>query len=280
MTVTEYERVTSTYSRFAMLADLEREVESAFEGVKPTFEAPVVLDPTPDWVQIDPSVGIGNVSVAVGPNVEHYLATTMLIAPPPHWPQYSYTISVTNYSLISSVAALGGLVTSSAAHSVIASTGAEALVIPSGVRSRAEYAHGPDNFARECLDDLASWLGVSLSELASALGLGRSTIYSWAERGSTPRPAKTRLLYRVHAIVALAVRTVGTRNARVWLQSGKKSPKERILSGAQDQIALDHLAAEVQELFAPAHTPPVDPWLTVNISDNPADLPNAVPEGW
>ena len=266
MSVVERERIKSTYSYFGTLADLEREVESAFEGVSFSFETPAPIDARPSWIEVTSYADVSELSIisAAISSVAAYVTTSTTLAVQGAWPQYSYAISIAPY--LTSVSSI--------------SQPSFEFLIPTGVKSRADFSHDYDNFARECLDDLMSWLGASLSELASALGLSRSTIYAWSTRGSRPRSATTQQLYRVHAMVAFITRSVGLDTARAWLHAGDPSPRNRILSAASDRSALTKLAAEFQEMFAPAPAPPVDPASTVHIGKELIGLLNAVPEGW
>src|SRR5215211_5877830 len=96
---------------------------------------------------------------------------------------------------------------------------------------------GPPAFL--AFKDVVRWLGASDNQVAEAVGVGRTTPYSWRRDNREPRPATTRRLYEYHAVLGSLRRRIGSAELRRWLFSGAPSPRDLLLEGHLEQIERD-----------------------------------------
>ena len=113
------------------------------------------------------------------------------------------------------------------------------VVVPTHRRARQQPVSRP---YRAC-KDLGSWLGVSDEDVASMVGVGRTTLYSW-KRGAEPRrPAIARQLYQLHAVLRALYSQLGEDALRDWLKHGSPCPQK--LLEQRDFDPFERLADEV-----------------------------------
>lgn len=90
----------------------------------------------------------------------------------------------------------------------------------------------PQPLALKAFRDLARWLELPDDVMAGLVGIGRTTPYAWARRGSEGRPATTRRLYQLHALLTAVKSRLGDYGFGVWLRA---SVRELLLSGRQEE---------------------------------------------
>lgn len=102
--------------------------------------------------------------------------------------------------------------------------------------------------AYRAFKDLTDWLSADDSAVASMVGIGRTTPYTWCREGREPRASTVRRLYEYHATLESLRRRLGPESMRQWLELGRPSRRSVLLEG--ELAALD---ADVHEvLFQPA----------------------------
>ena len=139
------------------------------------------------------------------------------------------------------------------------------VVVPPRRRVRQQPVSRP---YRAC-KDLGSWLGVSDEDVASMVGVGRTTLYSW-KRGAEPRrPAIARQLYQLHAVLRALYSQLGEDALRHWLKHG--SPCPQTLLEQRDFDLFERLADEV--LF-PRDDKPVRRLDAARLPDEPKASPS------
>jgi hypothetical protein len=148
---------------------------------------------------------------------------------------------------------------------------AAALSVSASVMAQTTGQEQRDPYLYRCISEVTSWLGVTLVDLAPALGIGRATVYAWRSRGSSPRPKTVRAVLRVHSMVDIAVRANGVDATRAWFHAGSPSPLDQILKAGGDTLRLSALAREVQSVFAPLPAYRPDPNLAARRRDEPVD---------
>lgn len=86
--------------------------------------------------------------------------------------------------------------------------------------------------------DLGNWLEASDEEISEAVGIGRTTVYSWHRDGREPRPRTSQKIYEMHAALSSLVQKLGREGLRNWLFGGKSpsSPRQIFLAGDIDRI--------------------------------------------
>ena len=84
---------------------------------------------------------------------------------------------------------------------------------------------------------------ISMESLATATGVGRTTILHWQREGSSPRPSTVTGLWRLYGL-GMALRSVlGVAGARSWLRSGATPPMDALSAG--DIAAFEQLVTRV-----------------------------------
>ena len=103
----------------------------------------------------------------------------------------------------------------------------------------------------EAFKELAVWLGATDGELAGAIGIGRTTVYSWQREGREPRRGTARRLHQLHAALRALRRRLGGDGLDAWLAAGDPSRQKLILGGE-----LGGLGEEIDaQLFATISQP-------------------------
>lgn len=97
--------------------------------------------------------------------------------------------------------------------------------------------------ALDAAHQLMELFDVSMESLATATGVGRTTILHWQREGSSPRPSTVHGLWRLYG-VGMGLRAVlGVAGTRSWLRSGTTPPMEALNAG--DIAAFERLASRV-----------------------------------
>lgn len=85
--------------------------------------------------------------------------------------------------------------------------------------------------AYDAFKDLVEWLDATDDEVASMVGVGRTTPYDWKRAGREPRRSTVRLLFQCHAILSALVKKLGEPRAKAWLLVEDPERRERLLRG-------------------------------------------------
>ncbi len=117
------------------------------------------------------------------------------------------------------------------------------------------------------LNDIQRWLGVGLDKAAALAGISRGTVYAWRARGSSPRPATTTAVMRIHGLVAAAVKAVGDEPARRWFHTGEHSPLDEMLHAEGDSVLLGAVSARLRRELLRVPVPPPNRELAATVDD-------------
>jgi hypothetical protein len=101
----------------------------------------------------------------------------------------------------------------------------------SGVEVADEVEDGHVSQAFDAFKDLVRWLQATDDEVASMVGVGRTTPYAWKRDGREPRRSTVRKLFQTHAVLAGLVNKLGEDAAVNWLVLDDPSRRERVLAG-------------------------------------------------
>lgn len=85
--------------------------------------------------------------------------------------------------------------------------------------------------AYQAFKDLARWLEAEDGEVAKAVGIGRTTPYSWKRDGREPRADTVRRLYEYHATLLALHRRLGESGFRAWTFASRRGHREALLAG-------------------------------------------------
>jgi hypothetical protein len=105
--------------------------------------------------------------------------------------------------------------------------------------SAVEEARGPASGppAYRAFKELADWLEAREEDLATAIGIGRTTVYSWKRDGREPRRGTAQRIYEYHSVLSSLLQRLGREGLRGWLFSGSPQPRDLLLGG--DLASLD-----------------------------------------
>ena len=117
------------------------------------------------------------------------------------------------------------------------------------------------------LDDIQKWLGIGLDKAAAMAGIARGTVYAWRARGSSPRPATTSAVIRIHGLIAAAVNAIGVEPARSWFHSGEGSPLDEMLQAEGNQVRLAAVSTRLRRELLRTPAPPPNRALAITIDD-------------
>ena len=115
---------------------------------------------------------------------------------------------------------------------------------PELIRPLAAVEPGPRSPAFRAFKQLGRWLDASDDEVATAVGVGRTTPYSWERMSRPPSPRTTRRLHQLHSLVAGLVNRASAGEYREWLYEGGAFRRIAALSGD-----LDTLEAEAEPIL-------------------------------
>ncbi len=95
--------------------------------------------------------------------------------------------------------------------------------------------------ALDAARQLMELLGLTMDSLATAAGLGRTTILHWQRVGSSPRPSTVERLWRLYALSMALRADLGVAGTQAWMRSGTVSPLSHLMSG--DFAAFESVAS-------------------------------------
>lgn len=95
----------------------------------------------------------------------------------------------------------------------------------------------PGPRAWEAFKDLGGWLEGKDEEVAEAIGIGRTTVYSWQREDREPRHGTARKIYELHAALRALRRRLGAEGLRGWLAEGNPSHRQMIIAGEAEAIS-------------------------------------------
>ena len=105
--------------------------------------------------------------------------------------------------------------------------------------------------AWEAFKEVAAVLGFTDAELATVIGIGRTTVYTWQREDREPRRGTARRIYELHAALRALRRNLGEDGLDAWLMAGSPSRRQVILTGD-----LKKLGEEIDsELFSTMSRP-------------------------
>jgi hypothetical protein len=84
--------------------------------------------------------------------------------------------------------------------------------------------------------DLGDWLGAADEEIAIAIGIGRTTVYSWRREGREPRRGTAQRIYEYHSVLASLRRRLGAQGFALWLSTGNPARRELLLAGKLESL--------------------------------------------
>jgi len=115
--------------------------------------------------------------------------------------------------------------------------------IPFFIGARAEVfeqeivAHDqPELDAVRVFKKLGEWLSVGDEDIARAIGIGRTTVYSWQRENREPRRGTAQRLYEYHAVLSALRRRLGPEGLMLWLSAGEPSHRDLLLAGDLESV--------------------------------------------
>lgn len=97
--------------------------------------------------------------------------------------------------------------------------------------------------ALDAARQLMELFDISMEALATASGVGRTTILHWQREGSSPRPSTVNGLWRLYGIGMGLRALLGVAGTRSWIRSGPTAPLALLTAG--DMPAFERLASAV-----------------------------------
>ena len=108
-------------------------------------------------------------------------------------------------------------------------------------RTKVHVPDGPSAEAKiiaRRLEEAREVLGVTMADVASAVGVSRATLFAWANGATVPRPPTRRELDRLFGITGVATQVFSRQGAREWFAEGTPSRVGRLMSG--DAASVGH----------------------------------------
>jgi hypothetical protein len=96
--------------------------------------------------------------------------------------------------------------------------------------------HQPELNAVRAFKKLGEWLGVGDEDIAGAVGIGRTTVYSWQRENREPRRGTAQRLYEYHAVLSALRRRLGPEGLTLWLSAGEPSHRDLLLKGDLESV--------------------------------------------
>ena len=90
--------------------------------------------------------------------------------------------------------------------------------------------------AWEAFKEVASWLTATDAELAAAIGIGRTTVYTWQRENREPRRGTARQIHELHAAIRALRRRLGGGGLEAWLGAGSPNRRQLILRGGLREL--------------------------------------------
>jgi uncharacterized protein (DUF2384 family) len=117
----------------------------------------------------------------------------------------------------------------------------------------------PASRAAQAVTDLAHWLDSPVEDIMARAGLAVSTYYHWRSHpDSHLRRSKGQRLFRIHAVVDMLFRELGSEQSQVWLSVGKPS-SQSLMTANSEPSDLDELELRVFELIGRSDTTNASP---------------------
>ncbi len=95
--------------------------------------------------------------------------------------------------------------------------------------------------ALDAAHQLMELFEIKMETLATAVGVGRTTILHWQREGSSPRPSTINGLWRLYGIGMGLKALLGVSGTRSWIRSGPTAPLALLTAG--DMPAFERLAS-------------------------------------
>lgn len=105
---------------------------------------------------------------------------------------------------------------------------------PPAIRVAPVSAAAPPAF--RAFKDLVRWLEADDAQVSAAIGVGRTTPYSWKRDEREPRASTVRRLYEYHAVISSLRRRLGAMEFRRWLFGDDSEPRARLLDGELEAV--------------------------------------------
>ncbi len=100
---------------------------------------------------------------------------------------------------------------------------------PAALQKETPAATDPP--AYQAFKDLARWLEADEDDVAKAVGIGRTTPYSWKREGREPRADTVRRLYEYHSTLDALLRRLGESGLRAWVFASRGGHRTALLIG-------------------------------------------------
>lgn len=84
---------------------------------------------------------------------------------------------------------------------------------------------------------ICRWLGAPHDIVAEAVGIGRTTPYSWRRDGREPRRGTARRVFEYHAVLNSVRRELGREQFSAWLLAGEPRRRDALLAGQLEEIS-------------------------------------------
>ncbi len=94
----------------------------------------------------------------------------------------------------------------------------------------------PELDAVRAFKRLGEWLSVGDEDIAAAVGIGRTTVYSWQRENREPRRGTAQRLYEYHAVLSALRRRLGPEGLTLWLSAGEPSHRDLLLAGKLESV--------------------------------------------
>jgi hypothetical protein len=97
----------------------------------------------------------------------------------------------------------------------------------------------PGPRAWEAFKEVAALLEATDQEVAEAIRIGRTTVYTWQRDNREPRRGTARRIYELHTALRSLRRRLGDEGLRRWLLHGVPTRREVIMAGDLESVAAD-----------------------------------------
>jgi len=97
----------------------------------------------------------------------------------------------------------------------------------------------PGPRAWEAFKEVAALLEATDQEVAEAIGIGRTTVYTWQREDREPRRGTARRVYELRTALRSLRRRLGDEGLRRWLLQGAPTRREVIVAGDLGSVAAD-----------------------------------------
>lgn len=152
-------------------------------------------------------------------------------------------------SVIVDLTASQGTVTSRMLDTLsdLVSWGLEALSVPVGTQYPTRASRRGTS-ALDAIDAISELFVMDAEDIASIVGIGRTTPMYWRRTNGVPRPSTVRQLWRLYGLAMSLSAVFGLEGTKSWLRSGHPSPLSILEGGNLD--AFESLVG--REVYDPA----------------------------